>query len=150
LVERVTEATIGGTEAGRGPLSPRVAGPTPVRNRVVRAHAGGEIKEVAKMQTDEIRAKEIRADEGMDELRAEAIEGLKKRRDFLAHLLAYISVNAFLVAIWAVTGAGFFWPVFPIFGWGIGLFFHAWDTFSSPITEERIEREVARLRSERP
>src|SRR5438552_3785580 len=26
-------------------------------------------------------------------------------------------VNTFIVAIWAVTGAGFFWPVFPMVGW---------------------------------
>src|SRR5664279_6419847 len=30
-------------------------------------------------------------------------------------------VNGFLVVIWAMTGAGFFWPVFPIVGWGIGV-----------------------------
>ena len=45
-----------------------------------------------------------------------------------------------------VHGAGFFWPVFPILGWGIGLFFHGWETYSEPLSEERIDREVERLR----
>ena len=27
------------------------------------------------------------------------------------------------VAIWAASGAGFFWPVFPLLGWGAGLSF---------------------------
>jgi hypothetical protein len=29
-----------------------------------------------------------------------------------------------LILIWAVTGAGFFWPFFAIFGWGFGSGFH--------------------------
>jgi uncharacterized membrane protein len=85
------------------------------------------------------------------ELRRYAIGRLRKKREFQAHLLAYVCVNAFLVAIWLFTmPGGFFWPVFPIFGWGIGLAFHAWDTFA-PATpsEEQIQREMARLRGSR-
>jgi hypothetical protein len=37
------------------------------------------------------------------------------------HLRAYIAVNVMLVAIWALTGAGYFWPIWPILGWGIGV-----------------------------
>jgi Domain of unknown function (DUF1707)/2TM domain len=37
------------------------------------------------------------------------------------HLRAYIAVNLMLVAIWALTGAGYFWPIWPILGWGIGV-----------------------------
>lgn len=81
-----------------------------------------------------------------DELRAAAVKRLKDKRDFKAHLLAYVMVNLLLVAIWAVTSAGFFWPVFPLFGWGIGLAFHAWDVYSSPASPERIAAEMDRLR----
>jgi len=81
-----------------------------------------------------------------DDLRALARARLVKRREFTAHLAAYVLVNMFVVAIWAVTGAGFFWPVFPILGWGIGVFFHGWDTFSEPLSEDSIDREVERLR----
>ena len=39
-------------------------------------------------------------------------------------------VNAFLVLIWALTNSdGFFWPVFPIVGWGIGVVLNAWDVY---------------------
>jgi hypothetical protein len=41
-----------------------------------------------------------------------------------AHLGAYVSVQLFLVMIWLISGAGFFWPIFPIMGWGIGLASH--------------------------
>lgn len=83
------------------------------------------------------------------ELRELAKTRLGKRRDFVAHAFAYVLVNVFLIAIWAMTGAGFFWPVFPIMGWGIGLFFHGWDTFSAPLSDDRIAREVDRLRGSR-
>ena len=45
-----------------------------------------------------------------------------------------------------MTGANFFWPVFPMLGWGIGLIFHAWDTYrSEELSEERIHREIEHL-----
>ncbi len=81
-----------------------------------------------------------------EELREQAVKQLKKKREFSADVFAYVMVNAFLVGIWAVTGSGFFWPIFPILGWGLGLFFHAWDVYQRPPTEERIRREMDRLK----
>jgi hypothetical protein len=68
------------------------------------------------------------------------------RRDFHGHVLVYVLVNAFIVVIWAVIdGHGFFWPVFPIGAWGIGLVMNAWDVYwRREITEEDIQREVGR------
>jgi hypothetical protein len=86
-------------------------------------------------------------DASNEDLRKAAVERLKKKREFYQHLVAYVLVNTFLVAIWALSSAGFFWPVFPILGWGIGLAFHAWDTFSRPaFSEDKIRREMDRLR----
>jgi hypothetical protein len=31
----------------------------------------------------------------------------------------YAAVSLLLVAIWALTGMGYFWPVWPILGWGV-------------------------------
>jgi hypothetical protein len=82
------------------------------------------------------------------ELREEALTRLKKKRDFRGHVFMYVLVNTMLVGIWAVTGAGFFWPVFPILGWGIGVAANAWDVYwRRPISEEEIRREAERLRS---
>ncbi|HEU4491860.1 MAG TPA: 2TM domain-containing protein [Jiangellales bacterium] len=80
------------------------------------------------------------------ELRERATKRLKARRDLQAHTLAFVTVNAFLVVIWYVTGADFFWPVFLIFGWGIGLAFNAWDVYSPGITPDKVDAEVERLR----
>ena len=79
-------------------------------------------------------------------VRDRAIAHLKKRRDFVGHLLVYVLVNTFIVVIWAVTGAnGFFWPVFPIVGWGIGVVMNAWDVYWRPgITEADIRHEMER------
>lgn len=82
---------------------------------------------------------------GDAELRSRAIERLERKREFWTHLAAYVLVNGGLVVIWAMTGADFFWPVFPMIGWGIGLFFHGWETFSRGPRESRIRREMERL-----
>jgi hypothetical protein len=81
------------------------------------------------------------------ELRDLAIKRLKKRHDFHGHLLVYVLVNAFLVVIWALTTpGGFFWPVFPIVGWGIGVVMNAWDVyFGAEISEDEIHREMEHL-----
>ncbi|HEX6262660.1 MAG TPA: 2TM domain-containing protein [Actinomycetota bacterium] len=88
---------------------------------------------------------ETREDEEV--LREQAVERLKRKRDFTAHLLAYVMVNTVLIVVWAMTGAAFFWPIFPLAGWGVGLGFHAWDTFSRPPSEERIREEMDHLRA---
>jgi hypothetical protein len=81
-------------------------------------------------------------------LRDRALERIKKKQEFHVHLLAYVLVNAFLVVIWAVSGTdNFFWPIFSLLGWGIGLAFHAWDAYrENEPTEEQIQREMDRLR----
>jgi len=80
-------------------------------------------------------------------LRERAMKRLRKRRDFYGHLLVYVLVNSFLVVIWALTDVhGFFWPVFPIVGWGIGVVMNAWDVFrNEEFDEQQIQREVERL-----
>ena len=66
---------------------------------------------------------------GEDDLRALAVQRLRKRADFRTHVLVYVLVNAFVVLIWFVTGGPFFWPIFPILGWGVGLVMNAWDVY---------------------
>jgi hypothetical protein len=80
-------------------------------------------------------------------LREQAIKRLKKRRDFHGHVLVYLLFNAFLVVIWAVTTPdAFFWPVFPIVGWGIGVVMNAWDVyFNEDFGEEDINREIEKI-----
>ena len=83
-------------------------------------------------------------------LRDHALKRLKKRRDFAAHVTVYLLVNSFIVVIWAVTSEGFFWPVFPIVGWGIGVVMNGWDVWrGDEFTEEQITREIQHIRGSR-
>ena len=88
---------------------------------------------------------ELRAPE-TDELRERAVKRLKKKSDFKIHLLIYLTVNAFLVIVWAMTGSPFFWPIFPIAGWGIGVMANAWDAYGRDVpTESQIRHEMDKL-----
>jgi hypothetical protein len=80
-----------------------------------------------------------------DPVREAAIERIKNRRGFVPHLIAYVIINALLVAAWAASGGGYFWPVWIMGGWGVGLVLHAWSAFvERPITEEDVDREIER------
>src|SRR3954469_4099307 len=48
----------------------------------------------------------------------------EERREFAEHLRFYLSVMALLVVIWALTGMGYFWPIWPMLGWGLGIVSH--------------------------
>lgn len=82
-----------------------------------------------------------------DPVRARAVRRLKKKRDLATHVLVYVLVNTVLVIIWAITSnGGFFWPVFPIAFWGIGVVMNAWDVFhSQDFSDAEIDREIARM-----
>ena len=81
---------------------------------------------------------------------ARARQRVTERRDFGSHVVAFLVVNAALVAIWAATGAGYFWPAWVLGLWGIGLVLHAWDAFvRRPVTDADIEAEVQHHRTER-
>jgi fatty acid desaturase len=86
-----------------------------------------------------------RQDEGGQAERKAAIKRLEDKRSFQQNVVAYIVVNGMLIGIWAVTGAGFFWPIFVILAWGVGLALHAWNVYGmKPITEDEIRREMGR------
>lgn len=47
-----------------------------------------------------------------------------KQLGFRIHRNVYVLVGVLMLAIWALTGAGYFWPVWPLAGWGIGVLSH--------------------------
>lgn len=68
-----------------------------------------------------------------------------RRRLFWHHVVLWASVNLLLIVIWAVTGAGFPWFVFPLFGWLVGLAVHGSTAYllRSP-DDVMLEREARR------
>ncbi len=76
-----------------------------------------------------------------------------KLRRFYTDVLIYGVVNLGLILIWAISGAGYFWPIWVIIGWGIGLGVHAFSLGLIPqmnamipfMTAEWEDQEVRRL-----
>ena len=59
----------------------------------------------------------------------------KPQRDFARHLVIYLLVNVFLVLVWAVSGGGYFWPVWVVLGWGLAIAIHATRAYG-PFADE--------------
>ena len=82
-----------------------------------------------------------------DELREKALKRIKDKRDFAGHVVTYVVINALIIGVWAfAAGGGFFWPMFPMAGWGIGLLFHGLEVYRGEPTEADIQREIAHFR----
>ncbi len=65
---------------------------------------------------------------------------------FKIHLAIYIGVILLLLIINLSTSSGYLWVKWPIFGWGIGIIFHALNAYVFPghttITDEMIRKEM--------
>ena len=48
-----------------------------------------------------------------------------KRRGFKAHLISFIAVNTFMIVLNLATTPSDFWAIYPLSGWGLGLFMHS-------------------------
>ena len=85
-----------------------------------------------------------------DEGRAAAVARITDKREFRNHAFVYCAVNTLLLVIWATSGAGYFWPIWVIGGWGIGLAAHAWRVYGQKsISEAEIIEEMHRNPSPR-
>jgi hypothetical protein len=83
------------------------------------------------------------------ELHTRAKKRLKAKRDLKAHVLAYVLINLAFTGIWYLAGGGFFWPIFIIVGWGIGLAFAVYDVVSPEPGPDEVHAEMERLRQRR-
>ena len=84
--------------------------------------------------------------ETLDAARALARKRIEKRRGLQGGMVAYVVINAFLVAVWALTGRGYFWPAWIIAGWGVGMLLGLWDYLRGPVTDADIDEELRRMR----
>jgi len=75
----------------------------------------------------------------------------KKRASFKKHLQTYIIVNAGLWTLYAIStnhpwGAHAYpWPVWPMFGWGIGLASHYFSAYGNFDERKLAEKEYEKL-----
>jgi hypothetical protein len=87
-------------------------------------------------------------------LRKYAEKSLKKKSDFKQYMAIYAVVTAITSGIWFITSPeSYFWPVWVIFGMGIGAVFAGLDAYgklsTKPITDADIDAEVERLKTKR-
>ena len=80
-----------------------------------------------------------------------AKKSLKRKRDAKEFLIVTLAVNAILVGIWwFTTPTGYFWPMWVMFGMGIGVMFAYLDAYTvigaKPITDEDIRAEAEKMR----
>jgi len=73
---------------------------------------------------------------------------VRAKMGFFIHLCIYIGINLMLFFINIQTGGieGYKWFVWPLLGWGIGVFFHFMGVFvfSESIKEHMIRKELER------
>lgn len=78
----------------------------------------------------------------------------QRRASFKSHLVTYLALSVVFWVIWYATGGpaysrGFLpWPVWPMFGWGIGVLFHYLGAYVFPKSNS-IEQEYEKLVRER-
>lgn len=69
----------------------------------------------------------------------------RDREELASHIASYVGVCLLLVGIWVVSGAGYFWPIWPILGWGVGIVSHAVPVLAHAAARSR--RSAGRLDS---
>ena len=70
---------------------------------------------------------------------------VEKLFGFYFHFAVYLCVNGVLFAINLMTSPDYLWAIWPLMGWGIGLFFHALHAlgvFESGYKERMIEKMI--------
>ena len=83
----------------------------------------------------------------VDTNRDRARARVEKKHKLRADVVAYVLINLALVAAWAATGFGYFWPGWVLGFWAVFLLLDAWNVYyRRPVTEEEVDEELHRAR----
>lgn len=86
-----------------------------------------------------------------DMVRKKAEKRVKERMELLQHIGMYFVVNAFLVVVWALSGAGYPWFIWVMAGWGLGLVIHIITYFigarSDVVKDRMVQKEMEKMKS---
>jgi hypothetical protein len=68
---------------------------------------------------------------------------LQRWRNFVAHVTAYLFINALLIIVWLLSGRGTFWPGVSLAAWGLGLSSQHWlNAVRGPINDEQVRQRM--------
>jgi hypothetical protein len=65
------------------------------------------------------------------EVKKEEMSNSQQRKGFKSHLFTFLAINGFLVLLNLVVSPGYFWAIYPILGWGLGLLLHGMKVYIS-------------------
>lgn len=74
-----------------------------------------------------------------------AKERVEEIKGFYIHLITYILVNAVLVVINLLTSPEYYWFIWPLMGWGVGLIIHAISVFGGLLGKSWEERKIKEI-----
>ena len=83
-----------------------------------------------------------------EQIYEEASKRVKEKKRFYGGLVTYLIVNAVLIVIWALSGRGYPWFLWPLGIWGafvLGDFLRI-SVFREKSDHEAIEREVEKMK----
>jgi hypothetical protein len=106
---------------------------TELERRIERALAARTLADLDALLADLPRTEPSATYKASGDRRAE-----RREQGFRAHATSYLLVMVMLVAIWLLTTpGGYFWPVWPMLGWGIGLASHGLATRQAARSDTR-------------
>ncbi len=70
---------------------------------------------------------------------------VKSRKKFYSHIITWVVMSVFFILVNLFT-TDYFWAIFPILAWGIGVAFHGIQVFSDEWEDREIESEYDRLK----
>jgi len=87
-----------------------------------------------------------------EQIYEEASKRVKDRKRFYGGLATYLIVNAVLVVIWALSGQGYMWFLWPLGIWGVfvlGDYLRIF-VFGKGSDQQAIEKEVEKMKRGQP
>ncbi len=78
-----------------------------------------------------------------DSARQQAIHRLHQRRGFFNYVTGAVIISILMVLIWFLSGRGYFWPIWVMGGFLIGVIFYGVNNMmNKPLTEDQIQQEM--------
>ena len=87
-----------------------------------------------------------------EQIYEEASKKVREKKRFYRDLVTYLIVNAVLVVIWALSGRGYMWFLWPLGIWGVFVLGHFLRifVFGKGSDDEAIKKEVEKMKKGQP
>lgn len=73
---------------------------------------------------------------------------VKAKKEFYQNLTSYAVMSVFFVVLNFLTSPSYWWAMWPILGWGLGIVFHYFETFGYPGAKHSEDWEARAIEAE--